>query len=387
MKIDRKLLIILLIQITEVLGFSLILPFLPFYAQSLGASPLMVSLILSLFSLLQFISAPILGRLSDVFGRKPLLIASQVSTFISFLVLGRATTLGMIFLSRAIDGALGSNYTIAQAYISDISSKKDRSKAFGISGMAFGFGFLIGPAIGGYLSRFGFSVPAFVAAGIALVTIVLTALYLPETVKREKELEKIKIIDLKVFSKYLTNNKTVRPLMILLTYSLTHVIWSSNFALYFDKKIGFTATEVGWILAYVGLISIFIRGFLLGRLVDLWGEVKAKKMGMVSIFVGLIGMMIVPSVWWILPIITLFAFGSGLVRPLMMGAVSKSASESEQGAVMGVANSIGSVAQIVGPVAGGYLLTHFFPESVLLLSLGVISLGMLIIFIKGKVVE
>jgi DHA1 family tetracycline resistance protein-like MFS transporter len=175
--------------------------------------------------------------------------------------------------------------------------------------------------------------------------------------------------------------------MILLTYSLTHVIWSSNFALYFDKKIGFTATEVGWILAYVGLISIFIRGFLLGRLVDLWGEVKAKKMGMVSIFVGLIGMMIVPSVWWILPIITLFAFGSGLVRPLMMGAVSKSASESEQGAVMGVANSIGSVAQIVGPVAGGYLLTHFFPESVLLLSLGVISLGMLIIFIKGKVVE
>jgi MFS transporter, DHA1 family, tetracycline resistance protein len=387
MKLDRKLLIILLIQITEVLGFSLILPFLPFYAQSLGASPLMVSLILSLFSLLQFISAPILGRLSDVFGRKPLLIASQVSTFISFLVLGRATTLGMIFLSRAIDGALGSNYTIAQAYISDISSKKDRSKAFGISGMAFGFGFLIGPAIGGYLSRFGFSVPAFVAAGIALVTIVLTALYLPETVKREKELEKIKIIDLKVFSKYLTNNKTVRPLMILLTYSLTHVIWSSNFALYFDKKIGFTATEVGWILAYVGLISIFIRGFLLGRLVDLWGEVKAKKMGMVSIFVGLIGMMIVPSVWWILPIITLFAFGSGLVRPLMMGAVSKSASESEQGAVMGVANSIGSVAQIVGPVAGGYLLTHFFPESVLLLSLGVISLGMLIIFIKGKVVE
>mgnify|MGYP000595605339 FL=1 len=182
MKLDRKLLIILLIQITEVLGFSLILPFLPFYAQSLGASPLMVSLILSLFSLLQFISAPILGRLSDVFGRKPLLIASQVSTFISFLVLGRATTLGMIFLSRAIDGALGSNYTIAQAYISDISSKKDRSKAFGISGMAFGFGFLIGPAIGGYLSRFGFSVPAFVAAGIALVTIVLIGMLKPEVI-------------------------------------------------------------------------------------------------------------------------------------------------------------------------------------------------------------
>lgn len=384
MKLDRKLLIILLIQVTEVLGFSLILPFLPFYAQSMGASPLVVASILSLFSLLQFISSPILGRLSDVFGRRPLLIASQISTFISFLVLGKATTLGMIFLSRAIDGFFGSNYTIAQAYISDISSKENRSKAFGLSGVSFGVGFLIGPAVGGYLSRFGFGVPAFAAAGIALVSIVLTFLYLPETVKKGEKLGKIKIVDLKVFSRYLSVKKTKRALMLFSTYSFTHVIWSSNFALYSDRKVGLTVMGVGYLLAYIGLIVIFIRGYLLARLIDFWGESKLKKIGMMSIFAGLTGMMIVPNVWWMLPVVTLFAFGSGAVRPLLMGAISKSAGKDEQGEVMGVANSLGSIAQIVGPVAGGYLLSNFFPESLLLLSLTVISAGMLIIFVKGK---
>lgn len=187
MKLSKELLIILVIQITEVLGFSLILPFLPFYAQDLGASPLIIALVLSSFSLFQFISAPILGRLSDIYGRRPLLIASQISTFISFLILAKSTSLTMIFLSRAVDGLLGSNFTIAQAYISDISTKKNRSKAFGISGIAFGIGFLIGPAIGGFLSKFGFSVPAFIASGISFLTILATFFFLPETVTKKNE--------------------------------------------------------------------------------------------------------------------------------------------------------------------------------------------------------
>ena len=194
MKLDRKLFIILLIQITEVLGFSLILPFLPFYAQSMGATPLTISMIIGLFSALQFVSAPIMGRLSDKWGRRPLLIASQISTLVSFVLLAQANTVWMLFLSRGVDGLLGSNFTIAQAYISDVSSKKDRSKAFGISGAAFGIGFLIGPALGGYLSRFGFAVPAYTAAGISLLTIILTMLFLPETVKKgEKKLDVVKI--------------------------------------------------------------------------------------------------------------------------------------------------------------------------------------------------
>ena len=153
---DKRFITIFVIQITEVLGFSLILPFLPYYATNLGASPFKVSLILSTFSLFQFFSAPIMGRLSDSYGRRPLLIISQLSTFISFLVLGFSNSLFWIFTSRIIDGLLGSNFSIAQAYLSDISAEEDRSKVFGYSGVAFGLGFLVGPAIGGFLSQFGY---------------------------------------------------------------------------------------------------------------------------------------------------------------------------------------------------------------------------------------
>ena len=380
MKLSRELLIILVIQITEVLGFSLILPFLPFYAQSLGASPLVVASILSLFSLFQFVSAPILGRLSDIYGRKPLLIASQISTFISFLILGKASTLTMIFVSRAVDGLLGSNFTIAQAYISDVSKKKDRSKAFGISGMAFGIGFLIGPAIGGWLSRFGFSVPAFAAAGVSGLTILATAFFLPETISRKTGKIKIKLIDWSVFTKYLSNKKTARGLWQFLSYIMTHVVWTSNFALYADRKLGFKAQDVGFVLAYIGLISIIFRGFLLPKLIDQYGERQLKKMSVLAIMLGLLGLMGATNFWWLLPAISLFALGNGLARPLMMGSISRSVKANEQGAVIGVANSLGSLAQIAGPLIGGYLLTNFFPESVMLISMVFIGIGGIFIF-------
>ena len=380
MKLSRELLIILIIQITEVLGFSLILPFLPFYAQSLGASPLVVASILSLFSLFQFISAPILGRLSDIYGRRPLLIASQISTFISFIILGKSTTLAMIFISRAVDGLLGSNFTIAQAYISDVSSKKDRSKAFGISGMAFGIGFLIGPAIGGFLSQFGFSIPAFTAAGISFLTILATFFFLPETIKRKQTTIKIKLIDWSVFTKYLSNNKTSRQLWQFLLYIMTHVIFISNFALYLNKKLNFKAQDVGFLLAYIGLISIIFRGFLMPKLINKYGEKQLKKASVLAIILGLLGLAGATNFLWLLPAISLFACGNGLARPLIMGSISRSVKSNQQGAIIGVANSLGSLAQIVGPLIGGYLLTNFFPESVIFISIIFMGLGGIFIF-------
>ncbi|MBU1129992.1 MFS transporter, partial [Patescibacteria group bacterium] len=375
MKLSKELLIILIIQITEVLGFSLILPFLPFYAQSLGASPLTVALILSSFSLFQFISAPILGRLSDIYGRRPLLIASQISTFISFLILAKSTSLTMIFISRAVDGLLGSNFTITQAYISDISTKKNRSKAFGISGMAFGIGFLIGPAIGGFLSKFGFSIPAFTATTVSFLTILATLFFLPETVTRKIKTSKIILIDWSVFTKYLSNKKTSIGLWQFLSYIMTHAVWSSNLALYTDRKFGFKPQDIGFILAYIGLTSIVLRGFLLPKLIDKYGEKQLKKVSVLTIILGLMGLMRAKVFWWIFPAMSLLAFGNALARPLIMGSISKSVNENEQGAVIGLANSLGSLSRIVGPLIGGYLLTNFFPESVMLASMFFMALG------------
>ncbi|MBT4124196.1 MAG: MFS transporter [Candidatus Pacebacteria bacterium] len=382
---DKRLAIVFIIQITEVLGFSLILPFLPFYAQSYGATPFVVGLILTVFSLFQFISSPIMGKLSDTYGRRPLLMVSQFSTFISFIVLGLSNTLWMIFLSRAIDGLLGSNFTIAQAYISDITSKKNRSKAFGISGAAFGIGFLIGPAIGGYLSQFGFAIPAFLAAAISGISILLTYFFLPETVSNENKpkfsFKKVKILDSEPFKKYLLNKKTSYNLLQFFFYLLAHSTWVASFALYGNIKMGLTAQHIGFILAYIGLISIILRIKIIPKMIDIWDENKLILWGMSSVIAGLF---IAPMVNSLLPfvgIMTLFSFGTGIVRPLLNGAISRSASEKEQGSIMGVANSLGSLSQIIGPLLGGFLLSTRYPESMLFVAAGIMSLG-LIFFLK-----
>lgn len=380
MKVDKRLLIILIIQITEVLGFSLVLPFLPFYAEDLGATPFVVGLIIASFSIFQFISAPIMGKLSDFYGRKPLLLFSQASTCLGFLILAFSNSLWMIFLSRIVDGLLGSNFSIAQAYLSDISTKKDRSKVFGISGVAFGIGFLIGPAIGGFLSRYGYSIPSFMAAGICLITMTTTLIFLPETVKRKKEFKlKIKILDISSFKKYFSETRVSSKLGQFFTYILAHVIWVSSFALYAKRQLGFTPVHVGYLLTYIGFISIFIRGIFLGKLINFFGENKLKIVGSVSIIIGLIGAIFISEGWTIFIIMTLFAFGTGVSRPVLIGEISRSVSPKEQGAILGLTNSLGSLSQIFGPLIGGFLISNFFPGSLSLVAALVMSLGLIMI--------
>ncbi|MBN2421713.1 MFS transporter [Candidatus Woesearchaeota archaeon] len=373
------------IMVTEVLGFSLILPFLPFYAQDLGASPFVVGLLLTCFSFFQFLSAPIMGRLSDHYGRKPLLFFSQLSTFISFLVLGFSNSLWMIFLSRIIDGLLGSNFTIAQAYLSDISSKKNRSKAFGLSGAAFGIGFLIGPATGGFLSQYGYGVPAFIAAGMSFITILTTIFLLPETVKRKKDVKiNLKIFHFNDFKKYFSNKKISPKLGTFFSYILTHVIWVSLSALYAERQLGFNAQDMGFYLTYVGLISVILRGFLLGRLIDFFGEKKLQFFGAASMILGLLAASIIKEPWMFLVVMTFFASGSGLLRPLLIGSVSRLGSEKEQGALMGVTNSLGSLAQIFGPMIGGAVINYLFPGCLGLVAGFVMVIGLVMMAREEK---
>jgi len=301
-------------------------------------------------------------------------------------LLAQARSVGMLFISRAVDGALGSNFTIAQAYISDVSSKKDRSKAFGISGAAFGIGFLIGPAIGGYLSRFGFAVPAYLAAGISLLTVFLTMMFLPETVKIKKEkLGKIKILDWQVFKKYFDRRETSRRLIIFLTFIMTMMVWQGNFAIYSDRKWGFTASDVGFTLAYIGLVNVILRGVLISKMIDKWGERRLKRVGLVSIIIGLLGLGLVTNAVLVALVMSVFALGSGLVRPLLMGDISRSVSEDEQGSVLGVATGLSSLTQIAGPVLGGFLLTNFVPESLMWVSMLIMLVGFGLLVIRPRI--
>ncbi|MBS1267208.1 MAG: Multidrug resistance protein MdtG [Candidatus Woesearchaeota archaeon] len=379
MKYTKHKIIIFLILVTEVLGFSLVLPYLPFFAQELGASPFFVGIILAVFSICQFVSAPFMGRLSDYFGRRPMLIISQFSTFVSFIVLAFSGTYWMILLSRVIDGLVGSNFTIAQAYLSDISSEKNRSKIFGISGVAFGVGFLFGPAIGGWLSGFGYMYPALAAAAISLVTIILTYLLLPETVKSRKDLEfDFKIFHFQDYIKYFKKPGITQVLMQAFTYFMAHVIWVSSSAMYAERQLGFTAVDMGWLLAYVGGISIVLRGIFLGILIDKIGERMLHYASVTLMLVGLLSTPFISSTIMYYGFITLFAVGTGLSRPLFNGKISRLVSKKEQGTIMGVASSLASISQIIGPLIGGLLINYSFPGSVGIAASVFVSTGLIL---------
>src|SRR3989344_1426322 len=365
MKFDRRYATIFLIMVTEVLGFSLILPFLPFYVEELGATPLTYGLILASFSLLQFISAPIMGRLSDHYGRRPMLIFSQMSTCLSFIILAFADNIWLVFLSRIVDGMLGSNFTIAQAYISDISSKKDRSKAFGVGGIAFGAGFLIGPAIGGTLAGISHSIPSFLAAGASFMTILMTMFLLPETVKKKKNISfRIReAFHFRDYKKYFSMPKISGRLWQYFSFALTHTMYVTSFAFFVERVLNFNSSNVGFLLTYVGFVSIIFRGTLLSRLIDRFGEKKLRYAGVILILLAMLNMIFLRQWWLFLVTMTLFSVGAGMAMPLLAGSVSRAVSPKEQGAIMGLVGSMMSISQIIGPLIGNALIHYFFPGS------------------------
>ena len=369
----KEFLTIFLIQITEVFGFSLILPFLPFYAQELGANPFQISLMLTVFSAFQFFMAPVMGKLSDRYGRKPLLLFSQFSTFLSFLMLAFANNIWMLFASRLVDGLFGSNFVIAQAYLSDVSDEDERTEAFGISGMAFGFGFMVGPAIGGFLARnVSYAMPAWIAASMSLITMIMTVFILKETVKKKKD-DKFKLswemFELNNFSRYFKVEDLRELFIVFFLFLLTQVVLTSNMAMYADIKFGMNSQDMGFVLGGIGMVSVLMRGVLLGKLLKRFGEANLLKFSFVFLLGSFLALLFIKSkTVFVLPMIT-FSIGLGLFRPIVMGGVSKNSPKGESGAVLGVTNSLGSLGQILGPVAGGFLLKNYVADSIIYLEI------------------
>ncbi len=379
--LNKEQFTILLIMITETLGFSLILPFLPFFAMDYGATPFQIGLIISCFSLFQFFSAPILGRLSDHFGRKPLLLISQFSTLAGFIILGFAHSIELILLSRIIDGLFGSNFVIAEAYLSDISEKKDRSKAFAISGVAFGIGFLIGPAIGGLLSTLGIEYLAFGAATISAFSIGLSLIFLKETVKRPDHsfrhtFKNIKFIDTKQVKRFLFDSATSRKMLAMFFYVFSNVLFISVFSLFVEKKFSLTAKDVGFILAYVGITSILLRLIIMPFSLKRLSEKKLTAAAFVIYLGGILGLALSGSFEVFMIFVTFFTIGTGLLRPLIQASVSVVIPETEQGALLGVTNSFSSISQIFGPTMGTAMLQHSGAQGVMLLTFAAGSLGL-----------
>jgi len=348
----------------DLLGFGIVIPVLPFYAEGtrFDATPRTVGLLFASYSIMQLIFSPVLGRLSDKYGRRPVLLISIIGTGIGFLILGFATTIWMLFLGRILDGISGGNISTAQAYIADITAKEDRAKGMGLIGAAFGLGFIFGPAIGGILSRWGIQVPFLFAAGLAFANALLLYFTLPETVTPDHP-ARASAAGGRGFTQLINSLKQPRLGFILTIYFLFIVAFSimtTSFSLYTMFRFGYDAQHNGYLFAYVGLIAVIIQGGLIGRLVKRFGELPLVIVGALffagSLFAvpfvgpetgGLVGLLIGGGI---------FSLGNSLSTPALNSLASKSVGAADQGGVLGVTQSVASLARAVGPSIAALLI-------------------------------
>lgn len=348
----------------DLVGFGIVIPVLPFYAEGsiFNATPRTVGLLFASYSIMQLIFSPVLGRLSDKYGRRPVLLLSIIGTGIGFLILGFATTLWMLFVGRIMDGITGGNISTAQAYIADVTTKENRAKGMGLIGAAFGLGFIFGPALGGILSRWGIHVPFFFAAGLCFANALLLFFTLPETVTSDHPAKNLAGggRGLGQLVQSLQQPKLAFVLTIYFLFIVAFSIMTTSFSLYTMFRFGYDAQHTGYLFAYVGLIAVIIQGGLIGRLVKRFGELALVIIGALCFAISLFAVPFVgPMAGGLAALLIgggVFSMGNSLATPALTSLASKSVGPAEQGTVLGVTQSIASLARAVGPFLAAVLI-------------------------------
>jgi len=368
---DKRLYVVFLIIFTEVLGFSMVLPLIPFLGLSLGLTPLQIGLIISVFSFCQLFASPITGKLSDHFGRKPLFILSQMSTFLGFIFLGFATTAILLIGARLIDGLLGSNMTVSQAYISDITEPKHRTRVYGYSSGVFGAGLIFGPFIGGLLSRINYSVPMFFAAAITLVSVVLVVLFLPETVTKKTEKISLNFNDVIPVDDAKSFIKTPKVRNILLSfflYNFAFFLFISNFGLLAEAQFHVDADLVSFYFAWYGIIRVIVQTILIARILRVLGENRILLTGIFSMAISMLTLAFSAEYLFIFVPLIFLAYGTGVGRPVLTSKLTNNVTQKETATILGINNSLTSVAQIIAPILGGFIIEYLSSQTLPLLS-------------------
>lgn len=339
------------------------IPLLPFYAEQYGASPFVVGLLVSAYAFFQLLSGPILGQLSDRYGRRPILIISQIGTFLGFILLARANALWMVFVSRFIDGATAGNLSVAQAYIADVTVPEKRAQSFALIGIAFGLGFLIGPAVSGYLAHYGIQYPIYAAAGLSFLSIMGTVFILPEPKKHVTEATERKLGLFEMFSyrKDFQNPRISSTLYQFCAFFLSFSFFIAGFALFAERRFSwngaaFGPREVGYTFAYSGFLGIIIQGGLVGRMVKKWGEERVVVFSFICAAIGYAILAFARTVPIVLLSATFSAFGGGVLRPALTSLVSRQSKQNEQGRVMGLIQSLNSLSSIISPILSGFFI-------------------------------
>jgi DHA1 family tetracycline resistance protein-like MFS transporter len=362
----RKLLPILGVTFIDIVGFSMLIPMLPYFVTHFGASPYVVGLLVATFSFCQFVSAPLWGSVSDRIGRKRVLIISQIGATIGWAMLGLAPNIAaalslapiaVVFVARALEGVSGGNISITQAYVADLVEPRERSRAFGLIGAMFGAGMVFGPAGGGLLySRYGFAVPFLVAAALQFATLIVTIVMLPESRARRDDQDRFAIAALLAsFGK----PRLGRILWQKLAIALALYGWFAVFALYLQRQLGFSLAQTDYLFSIFAIFNVFMNVVMVGRVSARLGDRWMSNVGLTSLVAGFAVVPFVHNLVLLSALMLLFAFGMALTNTGITALISNAASDRDQGMVLGTSSSLDSLSGILAPPVSTGLLSGF----------------------------
>ncbi len=342
------------IVVIDLIGFGIVIPVLPFYAESYGANATVLGALLTSYAAMQFLFAPIWGKLSDRFGRRPVMLITILGSSGALLILGFADSLFWLFVARILGGAFGANISVATAYVTDLTNQDNRTKWMGMIGAAFGIGFILGPAMGGLLSPYGYGVPMIVASALAAINFIYAAIVLKEPPRHKSKARQVSKRE------ELANPFVRRMCLINFGFTIAVTQLEAVFAFFMMDQFSYDAREVAYILVAMALVMALIQGGAIRRLAEIFGE---KNLLMIGVFLmagafsavpwmGRVSILLIP--------LLVAAIGRAMAQPSMLSLVSSATKANNRGSIMGLFQSSSSLGRVLGPTIAGVLYDQFF---------------------------
>ncbi len=376
-----RLTIIFLTIFVDLIGFGIVLPLLPFYAQEFGASPLLIGLIVAAHPAMQFVFGPLWGRVSDRVGRRPILLLGLVGSGISYLIFALAGNVAWLFASRLMAGMVGANVPVSQAYIADSTDLEDRTRGMGLVGAAFGLGFIAGPAIGGALSQFGYAVPGFFAAALCFANAGAAVFHLPESLSPELRARAAARFSAGLLGRlrlavHFARSPAIGTLMaIFVIATFVFAAFTTVFPLWLGVELSYDARHAGYLMAYLGLVMAILQGRLLGPLARRFGERRLLVAGTSILVAGYLLLPLSQALGALLGILALVALGTGLNWPTLNSLASQYTPLDMQGAILGVMQSLSALGRMLGAIWAGWVFGTWSPAAPFLLCAALMSLA------------